>query len=79
MEIFIESLRTGNIAAWIGLLLVSIIVIKLLFKFSKLLVLIGILVALGFGVVALFPDKFILLTEWIESFSSDNFPEILPE
>ncbi len=62
MEIIIELLRTGNLAAWIGLLLLAIIVIKLLFKFSKLLVLIGILVALIFGFVALFPECTELVT-----------------
>ena len=74
MEIIIESLRSGNLAAWIGLLLVAIIVIKLLFKFSKLLVLIGILVALGFGFVALFPECTELVTNFLRT---DTF-EIAP-
>ena len=51
-----ESLRSGSIIAWVGLLVIAIIVIKLLFKFSKVLVLIGILIAIIYGLLVLFPE-----------------------
>ena len=56
MDLFMESLRSGSIIAWVGLLVIAIIVIKLLFKFSKVLVLIGILIAIIYGLLVLFPE-----------------------
>ena len=56
MDVFIESLRSGNIIAWLGLLVTAVIVIKLVFKFSKVIVLLGIIIAIGYGLLALFPE-----------------------
>ena len=56
MDVLIESLRSGSIVAWVGLLVIAVIVIKLLFKFSKGLLLLGILIVIVYGLVALFPE-----------------------
>ena len=56
MDVFIESLRSGSIIAWVGLLVTAVIVIKLIFKFSKVIVLLGILIAIGYSLLALFPE-----------------------
>jgi len=56
MDVLIESLRSGSIVAWVGLLIIAVIVIKLLFKFSKALLLLGILIVIVYGLVALFPE-----------------------
>lgn len=77
MEVLIESLRSGSIAAWVGLLIVSIIVIKLLFKFSKLLVLLGLLIAIGYGFLALFPECAKLLTNLLRTETLEIVPTLL--
>ena len=56
MDVFIESLRSGSIIAWAGLLVPAVIIIKLIFKFSKVIVLLGILIAIGYSLLALFPE-----------------------
>jgi hypothetical protein len=74
MDVFLEALRSGSIPAWAGLLVAVIVVIKLLFKMSKWLVLFGILVALGYGFVAFFPELAEPVLDWLQS----NTPETAP-
>ena len=69
-----ESLRSGSIVAWISLLLTAIIVIKLLFKFSKVLVLLSILIVIGYGLLALFPECAEFVTNLLSKETFDLVP-----
>ena len=79
MESFIEALRSGSIPAWAGFVIAAIFIIRLLFKYSKWLVLLGVVLAIGYGMIKFFPELAAPLSEWVQSFSSEKLPEILPE
>ena len=74
MDVFMESLRSGSIVAWVGLLLTAFIVIKLIFKFSKVIVLLGILIATGYGLLALFPECAEFVTNLLSKETFDLAP-----
>ena len=74
MDVFIESLRSGSIVAWVGLLVTAIIVIKLILKFSKVIVLLGILIAIGYGLLALFPECAEFVTNLLSKETFDLAP-----
>ena len=74
MDVLMESLRSGSVIAWVGLLVVAIIVIKLLFKFSKVLVLLCILFVTGYGLLALFPECAEFLTNLLSEETFDLAP-----
>ena len=69
-----ESLRSGSIVAWVGLLLTAFIVIKLIFKFSKMIVLLGVLIAVGYGLLALFPECAEFVTNLLSKETFDLAP-----
>ena len=74
MDVFIESLRSGNIIAWLGLLVTAVIVIKLIFKFSKVIVLLGILIAICYGLLALYPECAEFVTNLLSKETFDLVP-----
>ena len=74
MDFFMESLRSGNILAWVCLLVTAVIVIKLIFKFSKVIVLLGILTAIGYGLIALFPECVDFITNLLSIETFDLAP-----
>ena len=74
MDVFMESLRSGSIVAWVGLLVTAIIVIKLILKFSKVIVLLGILIAIGYGLLALFPECAEFVTNLLSKETFDLAP-----
>ena len=74
MDVFIESLRSGSIVAWVGLLVTAFIVIKLILKFSKVIVLLGILIAIGYGLLALFPECAEFVTNLLSKETFDLAP-----
>ena len=79
MESFIEALRSGSIPAWAGFVIAAIFIIRLLFKYSKWLVLLGVVLAIGYGVIKFFPELAIPVSDWDQSFSTEKLPEIFPE
>ena len=79
MESFIEALRSGSIPAWAGFVITAIFIIRLLFKYSKWVVLLGVVFAIGYGMIQFFPELAKPLSEWVQWFSSEKLPEILPE
>ena len=79
MESFIEALRSGSIPAWAGFCIAAIFILRLLFKYSKLLVLLGVILAISYGVINFFPELATPISEWVYSFSSEKLPEILPQ
>ena len=79
MESFIEALRSGSIPAWAGLVIAAIFIIRLLFKYSKWLVLLGVVLAIGYGVIKFFPELATTISEWVQSLSTEKLPEIFPE
>ena len=79
MESFIEALRSGSIPAWTGFVISAIFIIRLLFKYSKWLVLLGVVIAIGYVVIKFFPELATPISEWVQSFSSEKLPEIFPE
>ena len=78
MESFIEALRSGSIPAWAGLVIAAIFIIRLLFKYSKWLVLLGVVLAIAYGVIKFFPDLASPVSDWVQSFSDEKLPEIFP-
>ena len=79
MESFIEALRSGSIPAWAGFVISAIFIIRLLLKYSKWLVLLGVVIAIGYGLIKFFPRASQTLSEWFQSFSAEKLPEILQE
>ena len=79
MESFIEALRSGSIPAWAGFVIAAIFIIRLLFKYSKWLVLLGVVLAIGYGVIKFFPELATTISEWVQSLSTEKLPEIFPE
>lgn len=79
MESFIEALRSGSIPAWAGFVIAAIFITRLLFKYSKWLVLLGVVLAIGYGMIQFFPELVTPLSEWVQSFYYEKLPEILPE
>ena len=71
MYVFIESLRSGSVFAWLSLSVVAIIFIKLLFKFSNVFVLLGILIAIVYGFLALFPECTEFIANLLRTMSFD--------
>ena len=75
MDTIFEALRSGNIWAWAGLLVVGIIALRLLFKMSKWLLLLCILVALGYGFVHFFPEPAEAVLNWLRTFVPESSSE----
>lgn len=75
MDTIFEALRSGNILAWAGLLVVVILAIRLLFKMSKWLVLFGILAALGYGFLHFFPEPAEAILSWLGNFVPESSSE----